>query len=206
MFRSRCDSVAVAVTGPERGGGAPAVTRSIRILDLLAERRGQTVTLTEIARTLGLAKSSVSNLCAALEEGGLVRRTAAGYLLGRRTVVVLSTYYRKLVGLERQDDPVSALAPGDTRQIGGRVSYNLLLSPLSAFDAFYRVDDTRGLGIDTGRNSRDQLVSIGTTHNLSPKLRLNVALQHHRLETSDPGTSTTAASANSATLGLSYRF
>jgi DNA-binding IclR family transcriptional regulator len=92
MFRSRCDSVAVAVTGPERGGGAPAVTRSIRILDLLAERRGQTVTLTEIARTLGLAKSSVSNLCAALEEGGLVRRTAAGYLLGRRTVELGSAY------------------------------------------------------------------------------------------------------------------
>ena len=80
------------MTEPERAGGAPAVTRSIRILDLLAERRGQTVTLTEIARTLGLAKSSVSNLCLALEEGGLVRRTAAGYLLGRRTVELGSAY------------------------------------------------------------------------------------------------------------------
>ena len=58
-----------AVTEPERAGGAPAVTRSIRILDLLAEQHVQTVTLSEIARTLGLAKSSVSNLCAALEKG-----------------------------------------------------------------------------------------------------------------------------------------
>jgi DNA-binding IclR family transcriptional regulator len=31
-------------------------------------------------------------MCAALEEGGLVRRTAAGYLLGRRTVELGSAY------------------------------------------------------------------------------------------------------------------
>jgi DNA-binding IclR family transcriptional regulator len=77
----------VTSTEPERSpGNTPAVTRAIRILDLLAGARGQTRTLTEIARELGLAKSSVSNLCVALEEGGLVRRTGAGYLLGRRTV------------------------------------------------------------------------------------------------------------------------
>jgi len=74
-------------TEPDRGAGnTPAVTRAIRILDLLAAAPGQSRTLTEIARELGLAKSSVSNLCVALEEGGLVRRTGAGYLLGRRTV------------------------------------------------------------------------------------------------------------------------
>ena len=74
-------------TEPDRAAGnTPAVTRAIRILDLLAEARGQTRTLTEIARELGLAKSSVSNLCIALEDGGLIRRTTAGYLLGRRTV------------------------------------------------------------------------------------------------------------------------
>ena len=77
----------------ERGAGnSPAVTRSIRILDLLAEARGDPRTLTEIARELGLAKSSVSNLCVALEEGGLVRRSSAGYLLGRRTVELGSAF------------------------------------------------------------------------------------------------------------------
>jgi DNA-binding IclR family transcriptional regulator len=77
----------VTSADPEsKAGNAPAVTRAIRILDLLAEARGQVRTLTEISRELGLAKSSVSNLCAALEEGGLVRRTGGGYLLGRRTV------------------------------------------------------------------------------------------------------------------------
>ncbi len=77
----------------ERGpGNAPAVTRAIRVLDLLADARGVPRTLTEIARELGLAKSSVSNLCAALEEGGLVRRSSAGYLLGRRTVDLGSAF------------------------------------------------------------------------------------------------------------------
>ena len=77
----------------ERGpGNAPAVTRAIRVLDLLADARGAPRTLTEIARELGLAKSSVSNLCAALEDGGLVRRSSAGYLLGRRTVDLGSAF------------------------------------------------------------------------------------------------------------------
>lgn len=67
-------------------GNAPAVTRAVRILDLLAESPRQIRTLTEIARQLSLAKSSVSNLCVALEEGGLIRRSGGGYLLGRRTV------------------------------------------------------------------------------------------------------------------------
>ena len=80
-------------TDPERSAGnAPAVTRAIRVLDLLAQARGQIRTLTEIARELGLAKSSVSNLCVALEEGGLVRRTGGGYLLGRRTVELGGAY------------------------------------------------------------------------------------------------------------------
>jgi DNA-binding IclR family transcriptional regulator len=77
----------VTSTEPDRSAGnTPAVTRAIRLLDLLAESPGQTRTLTEIARELGLAKSSVSNLCVALEDGRLIRRTTAGYLLGRRTV------------------------------------------------------------------------------------------------------------------------
>lgn len=126
-------------------------------------------------------------------------------LMGRRTVVVLSAYYRKLVALGHSDDPVLASVPGDTRQIGGQLSFNLLLSPLSTLDAYYRIDDARGLGFDLGRNSRDQVVSVGTTHSLSPKLRVNLSLQHHQLDTSDPLVSTTG-SANSATLGLTYRF
>ena len=66
--------------------------RSLRILDFLAESHGQVRSLSDIARELGIAKSSTSNLCAALEDGRLIRRTSGGYLLGRRTVELGSSY------------------------------------------------------------------------------------------------------------------
>lgn len=62
---------------------APAVTRSIRLLGLLAAAEPRT--LTELAGELGLAKSSTANLCLALEAGGMIQRTPAGYRLGLRT-------------------------------------------------------------------------------------------------------------------------
>lgn len=64
---------------------APAVSRALRILTSLAGAGGVPMTLSDIARALGLAKSSTANLCAALEEGGMVEREANGYRLGRRT-------------------------------------------------------------------------------------------------------------------------
>lgn len=63
---------------------APAVTRSIRLLGLLAEAEGPR-TLTELAGALSLAKSSTANLCLALEAGGMIERTTQGYRLGLRT-------------------------------------------------------------------------------------------------------------------------
>ena len=93
-------SVTVTRRGPSISRSRPAeVPTSSRELMRLTRRRtvrgavrGVPRTLTEIARELGLAKSSVSNLCAALEEGGLVRRISAGYLLGRRTVELGSAF------------------------------------------------------------------------------------------------------------------
>ncbi|MET4704807.1 IclR family transcriptional regulator [Frigoribacterium sp. UYMn621] len=76
----------------EKGALAPAVQKAIRILDLLAASPGRPKPLSDIARELGIAKSSTSNLCASLEEGGLIRRTAGGFLLGRRSVELGSAY------------------------------------------------------------------------------------------------------------------
>lgn len=63
---------------------APAVTRSIRLLGLLADAGGPR-TLTELAGGLGLAKSSTANLCLALEAAGMIERSVNGYRLGLRT-------------------------------------------------------------------------------------------------------------------------
>ncbi|MDN3311511.1 IclR family transcriptional regulator [Microbacterium oryzae] len=64
---------------------APAVTRALRVLTALADSGGAPMTLSELARTVGIAKSSAANLCAALEEGAMIEREARGYRLGRRT-------------------------------------------------------------------------------------------------------------------------
>lgn len=69
---------------PERDP-APAVSRALRILTLLADAGGVPMSLSEIARALGVAKSSTANLCAALEDGAMVERESGGYRLGRRT-------------------------------------------------------------------------------------------------------------------------
>lgn len=71
---------------------APAVTRALAVLRLLEEALGAPLTLSEIARGLGAAKSSTSNVCAALEEGGMIRRCPGGYLLGMRTAELGGAY------------------------------------------------------------------------------------------------------------------
>lgn len=73
--------------------GAPAVTRAAAILRLLAEA-GIALNLTDIARALGLAKSSTFNLCNALEEAGLIARRDASYVLGRGVVELGGAYLR----------------------------------------------------------------------------------------------------------------
>lgn len=63
---------------------APAVSRSVGILGLLAQS-SRPLRLTDLASALGLAKSSTANLCQALEEAHMIQRVETGYRLGRRT-------------------------------------------------------------------------------------------------------------------------
>ena len=62
----------------------PAVARAAAILDVLAEQDGVPVSISDLARTLELPKSSTANLCATLVETGLVARRDAGFVLGRK--------------------------------------------------------------------------------------------------------------------------
>jgi DNA-binding IclR family transcriptional regulator len=64
---------------------APAVTRAVALLEELA-RSGQPLALTELARRLDLAKSTVLNICVALEGSGMVRRTDNRWALGYKVV------------------------------------------------------------------------------------------------------------------------
>lgn len=77
----------------ERNGRdpAPAVSRAVRLLGLLAETPGS-LTLTELATGLGLAKSSTANLCLALENAGMLDRVGGAYRLGRRVAELGGAY------------------------------------------------------------------------------------------------------------------
>jgi DNA-binding IclR family transcriptional regulator len=71
---------------------APAVTRAGAILDLLAENGGQAAGPSELARRLGLPKSSIANICNALADVGLVRRIGTGFALGRKLAELGGAY------------------------------------------------------------------------------------------------------------------
>ncbi|WP_188192654.1 IclR family transcriptional regulator [Nonomuraea sp. SYSU D8015] len=52
---------------------SPAVTRAVAVLEILSKSR-RPLSVTELARALDLAKSTVANLCAALEDSHMIRR------------------------------------------------------------------------------------------------------------------------------------
>ena len=77
---------------------APAVSRAAAILDLLAADPTQALGTSELARRLDLPKSSVSNICGALVEAGLLTRAPSGYALGRRLAELGGAY---LAGIDQ---------------------------------------------------------------------------------------------------------
>lgn len=80
------------VAGAPDRGAAPAVARALHILTLLEYADGTALPLSDIARGIGAAKSSTSNVCRALEDGDMIVRTPGGYLLGRRNVELGGAY------------------------------------------------------------------------------------------------------------------
>ncbi len=86
---------------------APAAFRAIQVLDALATLPHPS-TITQIATTIPLAKSSVSNLLVTLEAAGMVRRSHSGWALAYKALelgqsVLTSTdlvaEFRRVVGV-----------------------------------------------------------------------------------------------------------
>ena len=88
--RDGADGVADAAIDPE--SLAPAVTRAAAILDLLAADGAVAFGPSELARRLGLPKSSIANICGALADAGLVRRVGTGFALGRKLAELGGAY------------------------------------------------------------------------------------------------------------------
>lgn len=78
----------------------PAITRAMRIIDLLAEAGQNGATITDIAAKTGIAKSTTALICGVLEEEGLTRRVEGRYRLGRRCLTLASDYLATVDHLE----------------------------------------------------------------------------------------------------------
>jgi DNA-binding IclR family transcriptional regulator len=75
---------------------APAVTRAAAVLDALAGAPSGRLTLSDLARELGIPKSSTSNLMLALEEASLISRQGSEFTLGRKLVELGAAYLSRL--------------------------------------------------------------------------------------------------------------
>jgi DNA-binding IclR family transcriptional regulator len=64
----------------------------MRVLHLLAESPQRAYSLSEIAQLLAIPKSTAFNICGALTEGQLLRRTRDGFQLGRGLLELGSAY------------------------------------------------------------------------------------------------------------------
>jgi len=78
--------------GTNEPSPVPAVARAGAILTALAEASGRPLTVSDLARQLGLPKSSTANLCLALEGERLISRVETGFQLGRRLVELGGAY------------------------------------------------------------------------------------------------------------------
>ncbi|WP_082308226.1 IclR family transcriptional regulator [Achromobacter sp. DMS1] len=159
---------------PRKKTLAPAVERAIRILTLLESAPQHRFGVSEIARTLDVPKSTVLNICDALVDGQLVRRTEDGYQLGRR-LVQLGSAYVSSVHLVREFYDVCRMASPDIESM-------IQLAVLSdGLDVIYlaRQDYNSGLQLglraEIGRRTPANCTGIGKA--------LLAALPIHELET-----------------------
>ena len=138
------------------GSPAPAVTRAAAVLDAIAAA-DQPLGLSDLARRLGLAKSSLSNLCVALEEAGLLRRVDQRYTLGHKLVELASAYLRKV-------DLLSEFH-STARDLPNAVHETMLLGLLDGTDVVYlaRHDGTQPIRLasDVGRRMPAVCTALG---------------------------------------------
>jgi DNA-binding IclR family transcriptional regulator len=144
-----------AVTGVEElvgltiGGGeslAPAVTRAGAILDLLAESAGEAAGPSELARRLGLPKSSIANICNALAEIGLVRRIGTGFALGRKLAELGGAYLASVDQVQEFYDACRLLTTGSEETIQLAILDGLEMTYLARHDGRQPVRLTSQIG------------------------------------------------------------
>ena len=136
---------------------APAVTRSAALLEELARPGVGPLGLSDLARRLELPKSSIANLCSALEEAQLIRRVDGRYSLGHKLVELASAYLSK-VDLLREFHERARSLPTASQE-------TLLFAVLDDLDVLYlaRHDGTQPIRLasDVGRRMPATCTALG---------------------------------------------
>lgn len=107
---------------------SPAVTRAVALVEEIARHR-RPVGIAELARSLDLAKSTVANLCAALEGTHMIRRVDGGWALGYK-VVELGQSFLAGTDIVQEFQRAAGALP-----VGGRET--VLLAVLDGVDVVY---------------------------------------------------------------------
>jgi DNA-binding IclR family transcriptional regulator len=137
------DAVDVAA---EADSLAPAVTRAAVILDLLAENGGVAAGPSELARRLGLPKSSIANICAALADAGLARRVGTGFALGRKVAELGGAYLASVDQVQEFYDACHELEVGSEETIQLAVLDGIEMTYLARHDGRQPVRLTSQIG------------------------------------------------------------
>ena len=125
---------------------APAVTRAGAILDVLAESTGEAPGPSELARRLGLPKSSIANICNALAEIGLVRRIGTGFALGRRLAELGGAYLASVDLVQEFYEACRLLTTGSEETIQLAILDDLEMTYLARHDGRQPVRLTSQIG------------------------------------------------------------
>jgi IclR family transcriptional regulator, blcABC operon repressor len=125
---------------------APAVTRAAAILDLLAENGSVAAGPSELARRLGLPKSSIANICGALADAGLVRRVGTGFALGRRLAELGGAYLTSVDLVQEFYDACVALPTGSEETVQLAILDGIEMTYLARHDGKQPVRLTSQIG------------------------------------------------------------
>jgi DNA-binding IclR family transcriptional regulator len=125
---------------------APAVSRAARILEVLAESNGEPVGPSELARRLGLPKSSIANICGALADAGLVRRIATGFALGRRLAELGGAYLASVDQVQEFYEASRGLPAGSEETVQFAVLDGLEVTYLARHEGRQPVQLSSGIG------------------------------------------------------------
>jgi DNA-binding IclR family transcriptional regulator len=141
----RAIEVEAAVVEDE-GSLAPAVTRAAALLDLLAQNGGVAAGPSELARRLGLPKSSIANVCAALADAGLVRRVGTGFALGRKLAELGGAYLAAIDLVQEFYDACEELETGSDETMQLAILDGLEMTYLARHDGRQPVRLTSQIG------------------------------------------------------------